>query len=328
VGDSVSIVFLEKCMKRSVLRSAFALALCGALAGGAFAQESVAPTPLEQRLHAELQAVLLRLLESGDLRAQDLETLSLVAPASQQADFGAILDVRHRADSDLGLPVLGVTPGGSAAALGLKPGDRLLAVNGTPLIGLGAAADGRALAAQRLRETLIAAPDAVELRVARDGGEQVLRGPVRVVELPAYRLELGAALANASLAASGDGDGESSCARVSVFDIAPRSQRLYRAVLIAVDGKLPGPTSSEVYRLTPGRHRLTVAEAIDPRQFGDIQRLQRDRGRDRYKELEVDVQAGITYRLAARFHIEERNSIRDGAYWEPVIWKETAERCR
>lgn len=296
-------------------------------AGGSWAQDPA--TGLEQRLHQEMQAVLLRLIESGELTAEAAAELSLAAPASQQPDFGAILDVRHRSDDDLGLPVLAVTPGSSAAALGLRAGDLLLAVNGQPLAGLGADADGRARAAGRLREQLLAPLETVTLRVRRAGAEQELQGPVRVVELPAYRLELGAALASASLAAATGGDGVSGCGRVSTFDIAPRNQRLYRAVLIAVDGKLPGPTDSDVFRVSPGPHRLTVAEAIDWRQFSAVARLQRDRtSRDRYKHLDIDVQPGITYRLAARFHLEERNSIRDGAYWEPVIWKESPEPCR
>ena len=287
-----------------------------------------APRSVEQRLHEEMQAVLLRLVESGELRSQDAESLSLSAPHSQQADFGAILDVRHRADRDDGLAVLGVTPGGSAAGLGLQPGDRILAINGASLVGLGSDESGRARAATRLREGLVAAADAVDLLVARGSGETHLRGAVRVVQLPAYRLDLGSALAGAALAATSEGDPDSSCGRVSVFDIAPRSQRLYEAVLIAIDGELPGPPGSHSFRLAPGTHRLTVAEAIDSRQFDAIALRQRDgRQRDRYKELEIVVQPGITYRLAARFHIEERNSIRDGAYWEPVIWRESPEAC-
>jgi hypothetical protein len=315
----------------NIARHATFRTLCGALALGigSLAAAQTPPPVLEQRLHEEVQAVLLRLVDSGELTREHADALSLSAPASLQADLGAFFDVRLRSGDDRGLPVLGVTPGSSAAALGLRAGDRVVAVNGESLIGLGAAADGRARAVQQLRAALLASPDAVVLTVEREGGTQELRGAVHVVELPAYRLDLGAALANASLAAGSDGDGVSSCGRVSVFDIAPRGQRLYRAVLIAVDGALPGPTTSDVFRLTPGRHTLTVAEAIDARQFGELQRLQRDRSRrDRYKTLEIDVQPGITYRLAARFHLEERNSIRDGAYWEPVIWKETPETCR
>lgn len=314
----------------------FAALLLTALAGHAAAQSGTpdatsapaAPTPLEQRLHQEVQSVLLRLIEDGELDAAAAAELSLAAPASQQPDFGAILDVRHRS-GQAGLPVVAVTPGSSAAALGLQAGDLIVAVNTVALAGLGADAAGHSLAAARLRAELLAQVDAVELRVQRAGSELALRGPVRIVELPAYRLELGAALAHASVAAAGGGDGVSSCGRISVFDIAPRTHKLYPAVLIAIDGKLPGPTSSDVFRITPGPHQLTVAEAIDWRQFSDLQRLHRDRNmRDRYKVLEVVVQPGITYRLSARFHPEERHSIRDGAYWEPVIWKESPETCR
>lgn len=317
-------------------RSGLAALLLLACAGPAIAQDDVpaataepgATRALEHRLHQEMQSVLLRLIENGELDAASAAELSLAAPASQQPDFGAILDVRHR-PGQAGLPVLGVTPGSSAAGLGLQAGDVIVAVNAAALTGLGADAAGHSLAAARLRAELLADTDAVELRVQRGDRELSLSGPVRIVDLPAYRLELGAALAHASVAAAGGGDGVSSCGRISVFDIAPRTQKLYPAVLIAIDGKLPGPSSSDVFRVTPGPHQLTVAEAIDWRQFSDLQRLQRDRTvRDRYKVIEVMVQPGITYRLASRFHPEERHSIRDGAYWEPVIWKESPEPCR
>jgi hypothetical protein len=319
---------LEKPMILSRPRSLLAGAVLSALCGLAGAQET-APAPVEQRLHEEVQSLLVRLVESGAL-PDEAGGIALAAPASRQPDRGAFLDVRWRAGADTGLPVLGVTPGSSAARLGVQPGDRLLAVNGTTLTGLGADGEGRSVAAQALREALLANSEALELSVARGDAVQVLRGTVNVVQVPAYRLELGAAIAGASIAGTGGGDGVSSCGRISVFDVAPRSQHLYKAVLIAVDGKLPGPTSSDVFRLEPGRHVLRVAEAIDPKQFDSLQRLTRDRrrGDDHYKDLEVDVQPGTTYRLASRFNYDQRNSIRDNAYWDPVIWTEIPETCR
>lgn len=120
----------------------------------------------------------------------------------------------------------------------------------------------------------------------------------------------------------------SSCARVSTFDVAPRTDKLYRAVLIAVDDKTPGPALSDSYRITPGRHVLKVAEAIDSKQFIGAQNRERDgRRSDRYKLLEIDAEAGYTYFLAARFHVDRRNEIRSGAYWEPVIWKQREVSC-
>lgn len=132
-------------------------------------------------------------------------------------------------------------------------------------------------------------------------------------------------LAAALFAGTADAD---TCARVSTFDSAPRAQHLFPAVLIAVDGKLPGPTGADSWRIEPGKHVLKVAEAIEPNRFTALQNRERDgRNADRYKTLEIDAQPGITYRLAARFYVDRRNSMRDGAYWEPVIWKESPEPC-
>ena len=308
--------------------------LLSLLVSGLFAMSAAVAAPgsaAEQRVHEEVQSALLRLVDNGEIAAEDLATLRLDAPASRTPVFGAIIDARFRAESDRsGLPVAAVTPGGSAAQIGLLAGDRLVAVNDTSLLDLGADAQGLAVAFQRLRAALDAGEGTVALRVVRAGETLELTGPVRVVSLPAYRLELGGALAGATYASgAGGGDGVSRCGRVSVFDAAPRGKQIYRAVLIAVDGALPGPPSSDVYRLDPGRRRLTVAEAIDPEQFNSVQRTQRDRqGRERYKDLILDVQPGITYRLGAQHILDKRNSIRDNAYWEPVIWAEAAETCR
>lgn len=119
------------------------------------------------------------------------------------------------------------------------------------------------------------------------------------------------------------------CARVSTFDSAPRAQQLFPAVLIAVDGELPGPTGAESWRIKPGKRVLKVAEAIEPNRFTPLQNRERDgRRADRYKTIEIDAQPGITYRLAVRFHADRRNRMRSGDYWEPVIWKESPESCR
>ncbi|MCK7594512.1 hypothetical protein [Pseudomarimonas salicorniae] len=119
-----------------------------------------------------------------------------------------------------------------------------------------------------------------------------------------------------------------SCARISTFDSAPRAQQLFPAVLIAVDGDLPGPTGAPSWRITPGRHVLKVAEAIEPNRFTTTQNRERDgRRADRYKTLEIDAKPGITYRLAVRFYPDRRNPMREGRYWEPVIWKESPEPC-
>lgn len=312
----------------TVLRTLL-LSLLTGLGGAAAAAPAADP---QQRVQEEVQSALLRLVEAGEIAPEQLATLRLDAPASRTPVFGAIIDARFRPDSDRsGLPVAAVTPGGSADGIGLRAGDRIVAVNEASLLGLGADAAGRAVAMQRLRDALVADADALSLRVLRDGGTLDLRGSVRMVSLPAYRLELGNAIAGATYAAGagGSGDGVSRCGRISVFDAVPRGKQMYPAVLIAIDGETPGPTSSDVFRVEPGRRRLTVAEAIDSVQFSNQQQTIRNRpARDRYKDFYVDVQPGVTYRLGVQLVVENRNRIRDNSYWEPIIWSEAAETCR
>ena len=119
-----------------------------------------------------------------------------------------------------------------------------------------------------------------------------------------------------------------SCARISTFDIAPRTEKLFPAVLIEVDGGLPGPTSAETWRLSPGKHTLKVAEAIASYEFNAVQLRQRDgRQLNRYKTLDIVAEPGITYRLSAKLIMDKRHKIRTGEYWQPVIWKESPEPC-
>jgi len=145
--------------------------------------------------------------------------------------------------------------------------------------------------------------------------------------LPLLSLTLvaGACLAGPAQPASADVSG---CGRISIFDVAPRSQDLYRARVMNIDGRLPGPSGTRTFKLPAGRHVLEVAELIDPEQFNDVQHRQRDMRADPYKELVVDVQPDTTYLLAARLIPGRRNYISDGSYWEPVIHHQNSEPCQ
>lgn len=120
----------------------------------------------------------------------------------------------------------------------------------------------------------------------------------------------------------------STCGRISVFDVAPRAQGLYRAKLLNLDGQAPGPSGARSFRVQPGPHELEVAEAIDNDQFNDLQLQQRVRNADRYKVLKLDVQPGVTYSLAVKLIEARRNYILDESYWEPVIFQQVNEACR
>lgn len=281
-----------------------ALTLAALLALPLAAQPTVDP------VEDAFRVALLRLSQEGLLDRDSVPRL-IERPAEKVANFGALVD----RDEDDGLRVLGTLPGGSAERIGLRGGDLLLAANGTALRGAGAS--------ERMRGLLASLEDGdpVRFEVLRDGRNQELAGTMQVLELPAVRVEL---LEGAALAA----DPDSSCGRLSTFPVPPRTRQLHPATLLAVDGRLPGPSSQDSFRVAPGRYRLTLAENIDSREFGAVANRQRARRGVREAVLELDVRAGVTYLLAARLETDRREAILQGDYWQPVVWRERAERCR
>lgn len=296
--------------------SVLGLALLVALAGG-MQSAAGADAPVEQRLREELRALMTELVQSGafgDRPAQEI-SLTVDAPAQRVSDLGLLVDSKH--DSRDGLHVLAVTPGGSGERMGLRGGDVLVALNGRSLAGTDAAAT--------LRGMIDAMPNgsALAFEIRRDGAARTLNGTLSAVELPPMRLTIGPAprAAAADPAAGG-------CGRISEFDVAPRQQGLHAAKIIAIDGEPPGPTGSTSFQVPAGRHVLKVAEQIEPRYLAFNDRLRNAGPGSRYKQLEVDVAADTTLLVAARLNDEKRNEWRDGAYWDPVVWKTSAERCR
>lgn len=278
------------------------------------------------QLRDELGAMRLQLAERGlfaDLAA-GAAPLTVELPADRRVDLGLVVDSTDAAHARDGLRVLAVTPGGLGARMGVRAGDVLTRVNAQPLTGLGADADGRALAASRLREALDALPDgaAFALGVDRGGRALALSAPVERVALPAMRVELAAA------ADPPAADG-SSCARISTFDVAPRNQRVYPAALLLIDGRNAGVSGQQNFRVSPGHHVLTIAERIDRRQLPStlIARAGRSYGAST-KTLEIDVSAGQIYHLGAQLRVDRVPDAGPGeSWWEPVIWLTAPARC-
>ena len=148
--------------------------------------------------------------------------------------------------------------------------------------------------------------------------------------LPLLSLTLfaGVCIAGPDQAAAPPSGSSTGCGRISIFDVAPRSQDIYRARLMNIDGTLAGPSGAKSFKLPAGRHVLEVAELIDPEQFNDVQRQQRDMRANPYNELVVDVQPDRTYLLGARLVTARRSYISDGSYWEPVIYQHNTESCQ
>src|SRR5215469_6015226 len=182
------------------------------------------------------------------------------AAASPSASLGLLVDSANAQAAHDGLRVLGATPGSVADQLGLRPGDVLVDVNGTSLANLGADTDGRALAAATLNSSLAdLAPTApLRLQVLRDGVLLAMNTSLHAAT------ELAAVAPGAVAADPPDGG----CGRISTFDVAPRSEHLYRAKILLLDGSTPGPTGVPSFRVAAGAHTLLVAENIPTDRMG------------------------------------------------------------
>lgn len=242
--------------------------------------------------------------------------------APRGANLGALVDSTSAANARDGLHVLGATPGSTADLLGLRPGDIIIAVNGTSLRGLGEDEHGRALAATTMRRIVDDLPDSASVRfdVVRGGSTMTLSTALDHPSLPPLHAALGAA-ATATAPQSAEG-----CGRISAFDVAPRGERLYAARILLLDGTTPGPHGTPSFRVPAGEHHLLVAENIPTQALGvgEIATLRRQTS----KPLTVVVEPGMTALIAAQLHLQNASDLSHGTYWDPVVWKQIAEPCR
>jgi hypothetical protein len=290
------------------------------------ASSSASTSVAEQRLRQDMQLMLSRMSASGLLGEHpDQVQISVQEPSRRVADLGVLVDSTSADRAHDGLRILGTTPGGSAEHGGLRPGDVIVSVNGTSLRGLGADTDGRALAAATLRSSVNEATESsnLHLDVLRNGDVLAMNVPVQSVFLPAMRVELGAA----AVADQSPGMSAGGCGRVSTFDVAPRSERIYHATILQLDGKTPGPSGQENYRVAAGQHKLLVAEDIPIRQMGTGAIGSLRSRLDTHKELTIDVKPGTTAMIGAKFHDDKATKFAHGEYWDPVMWREASENC-
>ena len=280
----------------------------------------------EQHLRQDMQLLLSRMSASGMLGDHPEEVhLSIDEPSRRVADLGVLVDSTSGDRAHDGLRILGTTPGGSAEHSGLRPGDVIVSVNGTSLKNLGADPDGRALAASTLRSSVNDAASNLQLDVMRNGDALAMNVPVQSVFVPAMRVELGSGTVAAQSAASTSSS--SGCGRLSTFDVAPRSERIYHATIEQIDGVTPGPTGQETYRVSAGQHKLLVNEDIPTRQVGIGPDATMRSQRDHSKVLLIDVKPDTTVMIGAKFHEDKANNVRNGEYWDPIAWREKTMGC-
>lgn len=265
-------------------------------------------------LSEQFRDTLMRLAQSGQLDEQ-AEPLVIERPAERVANLGLLVD----RDDRQGLLVLGTMPGGSAEAMGLRGGDRLLEANGIDLRGAGAG--------ERMRRLVELWDDEDELQISllRDGREQSLSGPIQVFQLPSLRVELGATNAQTEER----GVAGSTCARISTFPGASRSRSLFPVRVMAIEGRGAGDHRQDTFRIPVGQVTIRLAEQIDSSYFPPaVNTLRTRRGADTLHEYVLDAEPGVTYFLAAQLLRDRTERIVDGSYWRPVVWRQRAESCR
>lgn len=237
--------------------------------------------------------------------------LALAAPAAaaqQPSRWSLDAIVDSRGSDANGLPVLAVTPGGAAQRMGIAAGDRILAINGRPLASV-------ALPARALDEALRAADGRAEVLLLRDGQRMTLRGGLSDTSaVPARR----------------------GCGYASDRDPTPRvTERVYPGEVTQVDGRSTPLTRDHDLRLTPGKHVLVMRQLIPAAWLNASQQRARVLMEKRlqakaYKAIVIDVAPDTRYSVGARLLRDrlDNASIRDNAYWEPVVFATRAQPCR
>ena len=233
-----------------------------------------------------------------------LASCAAFAQSAGQAELGAVMDTRYAHPN--GPEVLAITPGGSAEALGLRAGDRLLSVNGVSL------RDEGNLDA-RLEHALTALGGKVQVQVLRDDAQLSLSGSLQ----------------------PGPRDTVAGCGYVSSDDPTPTvTEGIYPVEITSIDGRSTPLTKQNRHKLTAGVHVLVLNEWIPVSQFTNNQLRQRRLMKNlslarAYKAVAVTVEPNVRYSLGARLIRDamDNDSIRANAYWEPVVFKQRKETC-
>lgn len=242
---------------------------------------------------------------AGSLAAYVLQ--SVASSSTARYELGAVVDVRQASRN--GIALLAVTPGGAADRMGLRAGDRLLAINGRRL-------DDTAKPASTLEGALQESNGALQVEASRDGKPLAFSGQADTLPL----------------AASGD---SMSCGYVSTrAGVVPRTQNIFRADITQIDGRSTPIEPVYRHRASSGTHVLVVREFIDSNylnsaQLNQIAKMKKFAFARAYKPFVLDVKPNMSYRIGARLIRDklDTQSIRENAYWEPVVWEAVPEAC-
>ncbi len=242
---------------------------------------------------------------AGSLAADALQAGA--SSSTARHELGAVVDVRQANRN--GIAVLAITPGGAADRMGLRVGDRLLAINGRRL-------DGTQKPSSTLEGALQENGGALQVEATRNGKPLALSGRADVVR-PAV---------------SGN---STSCGYVSTqAGVVPRTQRIFHADITQIDGRSTPIQPTYRHRASAGKHVLVVRELIDSNylnsaQLNQIAKMKKFAFARAYKSFVIEVKPNMSYRIGARLLKDklDTQSIRGNAYWEPVVWEVVPEAC-
>ena len=229
------------------------------------------------------------------------------ATGEARYQLGAVVDLRQA--SKKGATVLAVTPRGAAERIGLRAGDQLRAINGTRL-------DDTTKPATAFDNALQESNGNLQVEAVRNGMKLLLSGKADATTDPS----------NASKQACG-----------YITDQArptPREDDIFAADITQIDGRSTPTVPRNRHRVETGKRVIVVREFIHPSrlnssQLQQIEKMKKFSFARAYKSLVVDVKPGTSHRIGARLLRDklDTQSIRDNAYWEPVVWAEVPETC-
>lgn len=244
--------------------------------------------------------------QSADLVAT---TALQSGPATGQAryELGAVVDVRQASAN--GATLLALTPGGAADRMGLQAGDRLRAINGHRL-------DDTPKPASALERALQEGNGMLQVEATRNGKPLLLSG-------------------RADLAVAGHQGGAQSCGYVTDREgVVPRNQDIFNVEITQIEGRSTPLTPANRHRVDSGKRVLVVRELIaythlNSAQLVQIKKMKKFAFARAYKSFVIDVKPGMSYRIGARLLKDklDTQSIRDNAYWEPVVWEAVPQSC-
>lgn len=222
-------------------------------------------------------------------------------------ELGAVVDARQ-ANAN-GAALLAITPGGAADRMGLQTGDRLRAINGHRL-------DDTPMPSSALERALREGNGVLQVEVMRNGKPLLVSG-------------------RADLAVAGRQGDMRSCGYVTDREgVVPRSQNIFHVEITQIEGRSTPLIPANRHRVESGKRVLVVSELIaytrlNSAQLVQIKKMKRFAFARAYKSFVIDVKPDMSYRIGARLIKDklDTQSIRDNAYWEPVVWEVVPQPC-